>query len=292
LNYRIPFSTTKVLKTFLAVLLILAPLCSRSQLVPLLNGFAHNDYCHKHPLADALQNGYTNIEADIFWEGGELIVAHMNPFFRTSKTLEKLYLKPLAQRIAENNGHVYKNYTRPVILMIDIKTGAKNTYKALKPLLERYRPILSSYDSGKVTQRAITIVLSGHRPSQLIKSEENRLVFVDEDLRKADADTAGARVYSLASCKYSKMLSWTGKGEFPAKEREKLCRYVKFAHQYGLKVRLWASPERQVVWDELLKCGVDLINTNKLTELKDFLIARDKVKEANNQQKLVLAAGK
>lgn len=274
----------------IVVLLILAPFRSWSQQLPLANGFAHNDYCHKHPLADALQNGYTNIEADIFWEGGDLIVAHMNPFFRTSKTLERLYLKPLAQRIADNNGHVYKDYNRPVVLLIDIKTGAKNTYKALKPLLEKYRPILSSYDSGKFTPRAITIVLSGHKPYKIVENEQNRLVFIDEDLRKAGVDTAGSNVSSLASCKYSKMLSWTGNGAFPEAEREKLCRYVRSAHQYGLKVRLWASPERKVVWDELLKCGVDLINTNKLAELRDFLVEREKV--TDNQQKTVLAASK
>jgi hypothetical protein len=39
----------------------------------------------------------------------------------------------------------------------------------------------------------------------------------------------------------------------------------------GAKVRLWASPERKAVWDELLKCGVDLINTDQLVTLKNYL---------------------
>eukprot|EP01037_Dinobryon_pediforme_P012054 gene12054-12144_t len=168
---------------------------------------------------------------------GELIIAHINPFFKSDKTLESLYLQPLAQRIAENNGSVYKGYGQPVILMIDIKTGADNTYKALKSLLEK----------------AVTIVLSGHKPYRLIKQEKNRLAFIDEDLRKTSRDTTAANVYKLA-------------------KRTRLCAYVSMAHKYGKKVRLWASPENKIVWKELLKCGVDLINTDKLAVLKDFLL--------------------
>ncbi|WP_317193247.1 hypothetical protein [Mucilaginibacter segetis] len=44
------------------------------------------------------------------------------------------------------------------------------------------------------------------------------------------------------------------------------------AHKFGKRVRLWASPENTAVWKELLSCGVDLINTDKLAELKKFLL--------------------
>ncbi len=58
----------------------------------------------------------------------------------------------------------------------------------------------------------------------------------------------------------------------PDDQRRKLCSYVLMAHKYGKKVRLWASPENDRVWAELLKCGVDLINTDKLSQLKTFLL--------------------
>ncbi len=261
----------KLLKTGIFVLLLFSLQTVRSQSIPLPNAFAHNDYCHPHPLFDALDNGYTNIEADIFLEEGDLIVAHYYPFFRDEKTLETLYLKPLAQLIAKNNGQVYQGYNAPVVLLIDIKTGANNTYAALKPLLEKYRDILSVYDHGKVVQKAITIVLSGHKPFKMIKAEETRLAFIDEDLCKTGTDTTAANVYKLASCKYSKLLSWTGHGELSGVERTRLCNYVNMAHKFGKKVRLWASPENNTVWKELLRCGVDLINTDQLVALKNFL---------------------
>jgi hypothetical protein len=264
--------SVKLLKTGIFVLLLFGLQSAHSQSIPLPNAFAHNDYCHEHPLFDALENGYTNIEADIFLEGEDLIVAHINPFFRNDKTLETLYLKPLANRIVQNNGRVYKGYNEPVILMIDIKTGAENTYTALKLLLEKYRPILSSYDHGRVLPGAITVVLSGHKPYRMIKSEENRLAFIDEDLQRTDKDTTATNVYTLSSCKYSRLLKWTGKGAIPEAEQKRLCFYVAMAHRFGKKVRLWASPENNVVWKELLKCGVDLINTDKLVTLKNFLI--------------------
>jgi hypothetical protein len=266
--------SVKLLKTGFFVLLLLSPLTVRSQLVPLPNAFAHNDYFHKRPLFDALENGYTSIEADIFLVGDDLIVAHINPFFRSDKTLEALYLKPLAEHIAKNNGQVYKGYNEPVILMIDIKTGADNTYSKLKTLLKKYSSILSSYDHGAVLKGAVTIVLSGHKPYKMIKAEENRLAFIDEDLIKTSQDTTSANIYKLSSCKYSKILRWAGRGDLPENERKRLCAYVALAHRFGKKVRLWASPENSMVWDELLKCGVDLITTDKLVTLKTFLLSR------------------
>jgi len=274
--------SVKLLKTGIFVLLLLSPLIVRSQLVPLPNAFAHNDYFHKRPLFDALENGYTNIEADIFLEEDSLIVAHINPFFRSDKTLEALYLKPLAQHIAKNNGQVYKGYNEPVILMIDIKTGADNTYIKLKTLLKKYSSILSSYDHGIVLKGAVTIVLSGHKPYKMIKAEENRLAFIDEDLIKTSQDTTSTNVYKLSSCKYSKILRWAGRGDLPDDERKRLCTYVAMAHRFGKKVRLWASPENSIVWEELLKCGVDLITTDKLVSLKTFLLSRNLTYENSN----------
>jgi hypothetical protein len=262
------------LKLLLLVLFAAVQFNCYSQSSPLLNGFAHNDYRHKHPLHDALENGFTNIEADVFYKNGKLIVAHVFPYFKGKRTLENLYLKPLLERVTDNNGKVYADYHAPVVLLIDIKTNAEETYQALKPILEKYRSILSSYEDGAVVQRAVTIVLSGHKPYRSIENEQNRLAFIDEDLRKVQRDSVIANVFTMASCKYSKLLKWDGRGLIPNTERIRLCKFVIMAHKLGTKVRLWASPEKKVVWDELLSCGVDLINTDRLPALKNYLASR------------------
>jgi hypothetical protein len=255
-------------------LIFISPLIVKSQVITLANGFAHNDYLHKHPLLDAESNGYTHIEADVFLHNNKLIVAHINPYFKGKRTLENLYLIPLFEQVGKNNGHVYAGSDQPVTLMIDIKSDANKTYAELQQVLEKYRPMLSRYNNGNVSMRAVTIVLSGHKPYNVIKNEQSRLAFIDEDLRKSAKDSAINNVFTMASCKYSKLLKWKGTGNISKREEQRLCSYVSIAHKNGEQVRLWASPDNQAVWKEMLSCGVDLINTDKLVALKNYLISR------------------
>ncbi|NVJ48512.1 MAG: hypothetical protein HWE07_15355, partial [Cytophagia bacterium] len=43
---------------------------------PLPRAHAHNDYEHERPLFDALENGFTSVEADVYLIDGELYVYH------------------------------------------------------------------------------------------------------------------------------------------------------------------------------------------------------------------------
>jgi len=263
----------QLLKTTLFVLMLSDPFTASCQSTPLPNAFAHNDYSHKRPLFDALDNGYTNIEADIFLKDNEFVVAHINPYFKQGRTLELLYLKPLMDLITQNKGQIYNGYDSPVTLLVDIKTDAEKTYRALKPLLEKYKSILTRYEDGRVYPRQVTIVLSGNKPYKSITAETRRLAFIDQDLKSTGQDTSSTNVYAMASCKYSRLLRWNGEGMMPADEKQLLENYVITAHKYGRKVRLWASPENLAVWQQLLDCGVDLINTDKLAMLKNFLLS-------------------
>jgi len=256
------------LKLSILLLPIFISLNAYPQNISLPNAYAHNDYWHKRPLYDALDNGFTNIEADIYLRENTLVVAHVLPRLRMHKTLDSLYLKPLLACI---NGKSNKCPDFPITLMIDIKSDANETYSALKQLLEKYRSVLSVCENGVYKQGKITIVLTGHKPVELLKGEKSRLAFVDEDLMQVKKDTLDQNFYQTASCRYSQILNWRGEGPIPPGEKQRLCSYVFEAHRYRKKVRLWASPENSVVWRELLDCGVDLINTDQLEKLKDFL---------------------
>ncbi len=64
----------------------------------------------------------------------------------------------------------------------------------------------------------------------------------------------------------------------PAQERQKLGEIVQKAHAKGRLVRFWGTPDarapaREAVWRELLAAGVDLINTDDLQGLQEFLLA-------------------
>ncbi|MCJ8211493.1 phosphatidylinositol-specific phospholipase C/glycerophosphodiester phosphodiesterase family protein [Mucilaginibacter sp. RS28] len=263
----------KHLKLLASLALILFSLKVYSQNITLQNAFAHNDYWHKRPLFDALENGYSNIEADIYLRNNRLIVAHLLPIFRKNKNLEDLYLKPLYDCITGVSNKAVCPL-QPVTLMIDIKSDAESTYLALEQLLKKYKSILSGYENGVYIQRQLTIVITGHKPLQLMMAQKERLAFIDQDLLKVKTDTLAASVYQTASCRYSRLLNWNGIGEITPSERHHLKTFVYAAHRQGKKVRLWASPEDPVVWQELLDCGVDLINTDRIVELKDFLIRK------------------
>lgn len=261
-------------KFLLLIALILICQKSYSQNIPLINAFAHNDYFHKRPLHDALDNGFTHVEADIYLRKGKLIVAHILPMLRPHNTLEKLYLKPLQDHLNDTTN------TAPMLLMIDIKSDADKTYRELEILLQKYEPLLSCYKNGIFQKKQLTIVLSGHKPTKQLAAKEDRIVFLDNDLLRIKKDTIATNnnMYQMASCKYSQLLKWNGKGTMPETQRQRLCEYVSMAHKQGERVRLWASPEKTAVWKELLSCGVDLINTDKLSRLKDFLLSDEKGK--------------
>ena len=260
-------------KQFFCIALVFMAAAVQAQSFTLPNAYAHNDYCHKRPLLDALENGFTYVEADVYLRNSQLIVAHILPCFKKKRTLEALYLKPLLEYVQSSKLDKKQNGINdcPLTLMIDIKSEANKTYEALLLLLEKYKTILSGYEDGHTTHRNVTIVLTGHKPYELIKHNESRFVFMDDDLKKAGSDS-GTDMYPIASCKYSSLLKWKGKGIIPEIELHRLEYYVTQAHKNGRKVRLWASPENEVVWSKLLKCNVDLLNTDRLKILRKFLL--------------------
>ena len=241
-----------------------------AQAKPLPNAHAHNDYKHKHPLTDALDNGFTSYEADVFFKKGKFIVAHVSPLFKKKRTLEALYLKPLYENTLKHNGNVLPNYAKPVVLLIDVKTDAEQLYIAMKPLLEKYNSILTSCTNGEISERAVTIIFSGNKPYQAVNNESTRVAFIDESLMNIEKDHFTSAICPLASTKYSNVLTWKGRGAIPEDEKQKLIGLVSTAHIQGKKVRLWASPENKNVWKELLNCGVDLINTDDLEGFREF----------------------
>jgi hypothetical protein len=262
-----------------AALLAFLPLPARGdekpaprRVVPLRQAHAHNDYEHKRPLLDALEQGFCSVEADIFLEKGQLLVGHNRRDLRPGRTLEKLYLEPLRQRARANRGRVYPGGPT-VYLLIDVKTGAKPTYAVLARVLANYSDILSVARQGKFEVRAVTVVVSGNCDRKGIAAQEVRYAGIDG--RPADLDSADpAHLMPWVSARWGALFAWKGDGPIPEKERARLREFVRKAHKRGRLVRFWATPESPAVWKELLAAKVDLINTDKLAELKRFLLAQ------------------
>jgi hypothetical protein len=248
----------------LVILIFLAGVASAQP--SLQKAISHNDYLQRRPLLDALDEGYVNIEADIFLHHEELVVAHWFPYGKKNTTLEKLYLLPLAEHIQrlQASGKAITPFT----LLIDIKSSPESTYLALKKVLEKYRWMLSSFRSNIYLPGLVTVVLTGRKPDLLISRETERLVIMDDFLNKPSRLSI-QKLYAMASCKYSWIIG--SKDSLTCKEKTKVRSLVELAHSQGKKARLWASPESDRIRRDLLDCGIDLINTDHLKDLKRFL---------------------
>lgn len=236
---------------------------------PLVNAHAHNDYAHDRPLLDALDYGFTSIEADVFLVDGELLVAHYLKDVQKERTLDSLYLKPLWERFEKNQGSIYADKT-PITLLVDIKNQGPATYAVLHEQLERYSKMLSATRDGVHSPGAITVIVSDDRPIEQIKSSNPRLVGIDGRIAdlKSDSD---ASLFPLISDNWQLQFKYRGKGDFSADEKTKLQDIVKQAHTKGRRVRFWATAESEQLWSELRKANVDLIGTDNLEKLSNYL---------------------
>jgi hypothetical protein len=242
------------------------------QVVPLRQAHAHNDYEHKRPLLDALEHGFCSVEADIFLVDGELLVGHERKDLRPERTLEKLYLDPLRARAKANGGRIYRGGPT-IFLLIDVKTAAKPTYAALDKVLARYDDLLSVTRDDRFEAKAVIVVVSGNCDRAAISAQKVRRAAIDG--RPPDLDSsAPPDLIPWVSARWGSLFRWKGEGPMPEAERVKLREFVGKAHKHGRLVRFWATPENPVVWRELLEAGVDLINTDRLAELRRFLLAR------------------
>lgn len=254
--------------TFLIVLSILS---TTAQVVQ--HGHAHNDYMHKRPLYGALESGFTSIEIDVFLHNNDLIVSHTSAGLDKKMDIEEEYLKPIQKIIGENGGHVYKDYTGPVIFMIDIKTGGDATYAKLKEILGRYKDILAVYRHDSIIKPGpIHILFSGNKPFDGVLNDETGYATLDADIKNMK-DTKYLSVITRYSDPWGSYFSWDGIGPMPDDEIEKLDTLVSQAHRKGKEIRFYAIPDRPEVWRVLLNAGVDWVNTDKLKEYSRFYLA-------------------
>ena len=250
-----------MLLVLLTLLFSLAPISG----AVLTNAHAHNDYLHARPLFDALHHGFCSVEADIHLVNRELLVGHDLSETRPGRTLKKLYLEPLNQIARTNGNRIIGKGT--FFLLVDIKSAAGPTFEALHLELREYEPMLTRFPNGQAN--AVTVILSGNRPLAEVRAQSNLLVAIDGRLDETALVADLPR--PLVSDNWKKFFSWDGRGDFPPDQKEKLRSLVKRVHSEGRKIRFWGAPDHEAGWSVLLEAGVDLINTDKLGGLEEFL---------------------
>lgn len=241
--------------------------------LPLNHAHAHNDYAQKRPLVGAMERQFGSIEADVYPIDGELFVAHDRNKVSPDKTLLTMYLKPLFEAARNNKGHVYPSPSE-VILLVDIKEKGAETYEILKKELEPYRKYLSHFRNSRVTKSAITVILSGDRPINVLAAEHDRYAFIDGRPQDPQDKPYSPNLVPLISASWSDFFKYRGTGKMDSKEQARLDEIVGLAHRNHQIVRFWATPENESMWTFLCDNGVDLIGSDLQEKLAEFFRSR------------------
>ena len=247
-------------------------------IIPLERAHSHNDYTRTRPLLDALDVGFCSIEADIYLVDGELLVAHDLKAVRPERTLRAMYLDPLHERVKKNGGRVYPG--GPVVtLLIDIKDDGPTTYTRLREALKEYADMLTSFTPESTKPGAVTAIITGNCPRDVMASEATRLAAVDG--RRADLESdVSPNLVPLVSMDWGTVFKWKAKEDMPADEAALLHDMVAKAHDKGRRIRFWGLPTPAVSWPLLYDAGVDLLNADNLPALQKLLLERMEKKTA------------
>lgn len=222
---------------------------------------SHNDYAQHIPFWKAVSAGATSVEADVFLQGGELLVAHEPEEVQAGRTLQSLYLDPL--RRAQEAGYLGEHSFQ---VLIDIKSEAYGTLQAIVDVLEQYPSLVSDPQ--------IRFVISGNRPGMKEYGKYPKFIWFDHQ-RVEDLQTGVPldRI-ALVSLNFRSVSAWNGEGTIPEAERQKIVSILSTVHGYGKPFRFWATPDTEAVWSVLAGMGLDFINTDKPFECVAFLTAQ------------------
>ncbi len=264
-------NSSRRLRFFLLAALLLLLACAPSGLDGTrppgsLPAYAHNDYRNRHPLWDALNQGYAGVEADFFLVDGELLVAHDRDRVRADRTLRGMYLEPLRQIVADS-GRVCPS-GRSFILNIEAKEPGNAGFTALHELLLEYREMLTRVEDGREIKGPVQVILVGrHPPLAELAALPVRCVAVQSYYRDLPPDHAQipAHLLRLVTVQYPQHFSWRGEGSAPDGFRENLAELIAARDAVpGRLLRVFKVPRYRTVYDALLRGGVDLIGTKTL----------------------------
>ena len=135
---------------------------------------------------------------------------------------------------------------------------------------------VESYVGSVSDPTAVAAALDQFGTPDVVVNNAGIVRFAALDGRLPDLDTnPPPALVPLVSDNWTKFFQWRGAGALPEPERAKLRQIVARTHAQGKRLRLWAAPDNEAGWKELLEAGVDLINTDKLAELETFLRAQE-----------------
>ena len=245
------------MKHFLFCMLLIAtgyPLAAQPRI------HAHNDYQQVVPLTNALHNGAFSIEADVYLTSRGLVVAHDRKDTAAAPLLVSLYLQPIIRLFKKHHGRISHSKTYTPVLMIDIKETGEAVIAALIQLVATHRSVFDR----TVNAMAVQLVISGDRGAvSTWASYPSYILFDGRPYEKYDS-TALQRV-AFISDNYINYVS-------EQDSTSRIAALVKKVHGMGKLLRLWGIPDNVTSWQRLQQLGVDVINTDKVGECREYFL--------------------
>lgn len=220
---------------------------------------AHNDYQKPEPLTNALRNKVFSVEADIYLSGNKLLVAHDKSELPTAGTLDSLYLQPIIRLFTQHNEKISDDSNYAPVLTIDIKENGEAVIAALIKLLSAHRFVFDR----SINKRAVQVVLSGDRSTIAKWASYPSYIFFDGRPYEV-YDSVTLQHVAFISDSY---LNYTRPADSTNATIKRIAEKV---HSIKKLLRLWAIPDTPGSWDHLLQLGVDIINTDKVAECRNY----------------------
>ncbi|TDQ07111.1 alkaline phosphatase [Pedobacter metabolipauper] len=240
------------------------------------SGHSHNDYNQNFPFFMAYYAGMGSVEADVFIKNGKLLVAHNEEDTDPDKTLESLYLLPIAKLFKQNQGHIYTDTSKKMQLVIDIKANHKDV---LAVLINELKPNLAVFNP-KLNKNAVRIVISGDVPPAVNFKDFPDYIYFDGRPDKIYTPEQLGRI-AMISDDISSYVVWNGKGTPTPPDRKALVEVIGKAHSLNKPFRFWATKDNPNTWKELEHLGADWIGTDHPQKLNEFYSTRDRLEYIN-----------
>lgn len=225
---------------------------------------SHNDYEQNRPFYTAYELHFNSIEADLYIKNDTLFVAHDWDKIKPENTFEKLYLIPLIAEIRKNNGYPYSDKSE-LWFLIDLKKDGKKIMSKLWELMKLYKKDL----------RHIKIIISGDMPKPEEFTDYDKIFNFDGRRKQTYTPNQWKRIGLMSASFTDFGKYWAGKEPLSEETASKIKAFVEENHQRGKEVRLWGTPNTILGFETLKKLNVDVIGTDDLKLLADFMKKKD-----------------
>lgn len=245
----------RIFKIGLAAMALLAGIVAAAQSPVMIH--SHNDYRQTAPFWQAYSQHVHSIEADVFLEGGVLLVGHDREDLSKNMTFKALYVEPIVSVFSRNGGKAWNDSDGHLQLMVEIKSKTVPALKAVTSLLSEYPEV---FDPA-VNENAVRVVVTGNVPAP--EDFGRWPEYISFDGNPDTEYTAGQleRV-ALFSADFSNYSQWNGKGSVIPAEKDRLEEVISASHDMGKPVRFWNAPEGVTVYYTFYDMGIDYVNTD------------------------------